>query len=207
MITHDPYTLKAIEYLVGLGSVLLFVAFWRFVTGAPAVQTPSAHRRGALRGHVALPADVVQDEMQTCLPSGFSQTQGTEGRGVEPTFSRDGADRQVGSGFSRIVVLALATLTLAVTLVAQDMPRLPGPIKMTRTGESPGQVIFTHAVHVHATVSACTACHPREFRILRASARRVPVTHAEMDKGRYCGACHDGKRVFGLDECAACHQD
>jgi c(7)-type cytochrome triheme protein len=35
----------------------------------------------------------------------------------------------------------------------------------------------------------------------------VPVTHADMEKGRYCGACHDGKKGFALDDCAACHQD
>ncbi|HEX2310460.1 MAG TPA: cytochrome c3 family protein, partial [Vicinamibacterales bacterium] len=110
----------------------------------------------------------------------------------------------------RLGVLALATLfgaIVAATAVAQDMPRLPGPIKMTRTGDSPGQVIFTHATHVDASAPACTTCHPREFRILKASPRRAPVTHAAMDKGRYCGACHDGKKAFALDDCAACHQD
>lgn len=31
MFTHDPYMVKAIEYLVGLSFLALFVLFWRFV--------------------------------------------------------------------------------------------------------------------------------------------------------------------------------
>lgn len=31
MFTHDPYVVKAIEYLVGLSFLALFVVFWRFV--------------------------------------------------------------------------------------------------------------------------------------------------------------------------------
>ena len=134
--------------------------------------------------------------MRTCVESGFSRP--------------DGTDRHVGSSFRWSRVLALATLvglTLATAGVAQDLPRLPGPIKMTRTGDSPGRVLFTHATHVDASAPACTTCHPREFRILKVSSRRAPVTHAAMDKGRYCGACHDGKKAFALDDCAACHQD
>jgi glycine cleavage system H lipoate-binding protein len=36
MVTHDPYMLKAIEYLVGLGFLALFVLFWRFANGEAA---------------------------------------------------------------------------------------------------------------------------------------------------------------------------
>jgi glycine cleavage system H protein len=364
MFTRDPYTLKAIEYLVGVASLLLFVAFWRFVNGVPAAQ-PSPARGWAAqfgdwfrvpdgfafhRGHgwarpdltgvltlgiddfaqqlvgpigaVHLPrpgtvlsdgarawsleaggkrVDVlapvggtvlaVNDEvvkqptlvnadpygrgwlLKVRAPRGLAalkelmspaaarrwteqvaqrltatispelghvyQDGGTPVHGIARSideahwdeiarrflltsggrdddvrgigFSRiDSTDRHVASGFSRMGMLALATLfgaMLAATALAQDMPRLPGPIKMTRTSDSPGQVIFTHATHVDASQPACTACHPREFRILRASPRRVPVTHADMEKGRYCGACHDGKKGFALDDCAACHQD
>jgi glycine cleavage system H lipoate-binding protein len=33
MSPHDPYTLKAIEYLVGLGSLAAFVWFWQYANG------------------------------------------------------------------------------------------------------------------------------------------------------------------------------
>jgi len=87
------------------------------------------------------------------------------------------------------------------------MPRLPGRIRITRTADSPGQVVFNHASHVDANEPACTSCHPREFHILKASQRRAPITHADMDKGHYCGACHDGKKAFARDDdCTACHE-
>jgi c(7)-type cytochrome triheme protein len=126
--------------------------------------------------------------------------------------------RHVGSGFSRIVrrltgpVLATVAVTfLAVgacgaSAAAQDIRRLPGPIKMTRTGDSPGPVVFNHETHVDSSRPACTTCHPREFRILKASPRRAPITHTQMDKGRYCGTCHNGRKAFALDDCAACHE-
>jgi len=43
MFTHDPYAMKAVEYLVGLGSLALFVGFWRFVNGEAGAQL--AHAR------------------------------------------------------------------------------------------------------------------------------------------------------------------
>jgi glycine cleavage system H lipoate-binding protein len=46
MFTHDPYMLKAIEYLVGLGFLALFVGFWRFVNGE-AVPQPALARHWA----------------------------------------------------------------------------------------------------------------------------------------------------------------
>lgn len=33
MFTHDPYAVKAVEYLTGITFLLLFVAFWRYVNG------------------------------------------------------------------------------------------------------------------------------------------------------------------------------
>ncbi|MCX6544793.1 MAG: hypothetical protein NTV05_10325 [Acidobacteria bacterium] len=27
-----------------------------------------------------------------------------------------------------------------------------------------------------------------------------------MKQGRACGACHDGKKSFGVDDCTMCHR-
>jgi c(7)-type cytochrome triheme protein len=105
-----------------------------------------------------------------------------------------------------LAIAAVLVMCFGAVAGSQDMPKLPGPIKMTRTGDSPGQVTFNHETHVDATAPACTACHPAQFRILKASPRRAPVTHTEMDKGRYCGSCHNGKKAFALEDCTACHE-
>ena len=90
---------------------------------------------------------------------------------------------------------------------AASLPKLPGELAIARSADSPGQVIFNHATHVDEAKPACTGCHPREFRILKANAGKTPIRHADMEKGRQCGKCHDGKTSFGLtDDCTMCHK-
>jgi c(7)-type cytochrome triheme protein len=118
--------------------------------------------------------------------------------------SRTRADRR--SATRSLAATAALVLCFGAFAGSQDMPRLPGPIKMARTGDSPGQVAFKHETHVDSAQPACTACHPRHFRILKSSPPREAITHTDMDKGRFCGTCHNGKKAFALDDCAACHE-
>jgi c(7)-type cytochrome triheme protein len=87
-----------------------------------------------------------------------------------------------------------------------DLPRLPPALTFPQSSDSPGQVVFRHESHVDAKSSSCLACHPRLFSILGRSAeqRRDVITHAAMEKGQSCGACH-GKQAFGFDDCNTCH--
>lgn len=50
MYTHDPYMVKAVEYLVGLGSLALFVVFWRYVNGE---SVPAVARARVWSGQIA----------------------------------------------------------------------------------------------------------------------------------------------------------
>ena len=106
-------------------------------------------------------------------------------------------------------VLIVAALGLAATAAAQSkMPKLPGPYTFAQTGDSPGKVTFNHASHVDEAAPSCTSCHPKAFSILKAGATAdgKPITHAAMDKGAACGACHNGKKSFGVDDCTLCHR-
>jgi c(7)-type cytochrome triheme protein len=95
---------------------------------------------------------------------------------------------------------------LAGAVLADELPNLPHALSLPQGGDSPGQVTFRHESHVDAAKPACLGCHPRLFGILgRSTERRVkPVTHAAMEKGEACGACH-GKQAFGFDDCTNCH--
>lgn len=107
---------------------------------------------------------------------------------------------------ARALFLVLA-LGFAITVAAQSLPRLPGALNLAKSADSPGQVVFNHETHVDSAKPACTNCHPREFRILKADAGKRAIRHSEMEKGRECGACHDGKKAFALtDDCTACHR-
>jgi len=107
------------------------------------------------------------------------------------------------------VLLTLAALALVTTVAAQSkLPNLPGPYEFRQTGDSPGKVTFNHASHVDEAAPSCTSCHPKAFSILKAGTTvdGKPVTHAGMEKGQACGACHNGKKSFGFDDCTLCHR-
>lgn len=66
-----------------------------------------------------------------------------------------------------------------------------------------GNVVFSHEAHVASGGVACTECHDRLF--LTQEAHKT-VSMKEMQNGKSCGACHDGKRAFAVKEnCKNCH--
>lgn len=106
---------------------------------------------------------------------------------------------------SRGWVFGLLVFALSGALAGAAALKLPGPIEMPKSADSPGKVVFSHESHVDPAQPRCTTCHPKEFRILKSSTR-VPVTHERMDKGGQCGSCHNGKAAFALDQdCTLCH--
>ncbi len=66
-----------------------------------------------------------------------------------------------------------------------------------------GNVTFSHESHV-GTGLKCTDCHDALFV---ATGQHKKATMAQMRKGQSCGACHDGKKAFGVkDSCNSCHK-
>lgn len=103
------------------------------------------------------------------------------------------------------VAIVVASLLFVASAAFAGLPKLPGPLPLPQTGDSPGTVTFNHESHVDAAHPDCTGCHPKLFRILKQSAR-APITHELMKQGQQCGACH-GKTSFGFeDDCTMCHR-
>lgn len=66
--------------------------------------------------------------------------------------------------------------------------------------DSEHRAVFSHAVHLEW--SSCQSCHPRRF-----PRTHEPITHAAMQQGRYCGACH-GTVAFPMrSACDRCHRE
>ncbi|WP_236021792.1 cytochrome c3 family protein [Geomesophilobacter sediminis] len=67
-----------------------------------------------------------------------------------------------------------------------------------------GKVVFSHKVHMKqkGITGSCKSCHSQVFPL----DRKIHATMAQMEQGKSCGACHDGKRAFPLSSCARCHQ-
>ncbi len=110
---------------------------------------------------------------------------------------------------SKKLALVLAVLVPAGLAVAGDarLPRLPGDLALPQSPDSPGVVTFHHDMHVDGAKPSCVTCHPRSFGILgRSATKKTPaITHAKMEKGGACGACH-GKQAFNFDDCSMCHK-
>jgi c(7)-type cytochrome triheme protein len=107
-------------------------------------------------------------------------------------------------------MLVFAGVLLSAALAgAQSLPKLPADMTMPQGADSPGKVVFSHQTHVAMQAKAdCTACHPKLAPIVKAKAgtRREAVTHARMEKGAFCGSCHNGTAARAFDDCAMCHK-
>ena len=104
---------------------------------------------------------------------------------------------------------ATVLLVSAFPLVAASLPNLPKDKALPQGDGSPGVVTFRHETHVDAGRPDCTTCHPTIFPIVRrtaSSAAPAAIRHADMEKGKSCGSCHDGKGAHGLDDCGTCHR-
>jgi len=106
----------------------------------------------------------------------------------------------------RKLIPLLAAALLGAAALADDLPRLPGALKLPQSGDSPGAVTFNHDMHVDSSAPSCVGCHPGRFSILGRSAakRAVAVTHEAMERGEACGACH-AKTAFDFGDCTMCH--
>ena len=76
-----------------------------------------------------------------------------------------------------------------------------GNITMKNKG---GDAIFSHDTHVEGMALACTECHAKLYT---SSKQHKTVTMKQMQKGKSCGACHNGKKAFSVTgNCAKCHK-
>lgn len=103
-----------------------------------------------------------------------------------------------------MLLLVLAVALRAVPVGAEEL-RLPPDVTYDKADGSPGPVVFSHDSHFLFAEGKCTACHPGVFSILHPAGR---ITHEEMDAGRKCGVCHDGKAASSVqDACDSCHKE
>ena len=67
-----------------------------------------------------------------------------------------------------------------------------------------GNVMFSHDKHVTATGLTCTDCHDSLYVTKE---KHKKTTMAQMQQGRSCGSCHNGKKAFDVKgDCNRCHK-
>jgi c(7)-type cytochrome triheme protein len=66
-----------------------------------------------------------------------------------------------------------------------------------------GNTVFSHELHVKSADLQCQDCHAKIYLNKK---KHTSVTMQEMEKGKSCGSCHDGKAAFNVqDNCKKCH--
>jgi len=99
----------------------------------------------------------------------------------------------------RVLLIAIAATLLMVTAAAAKI----GGGELTFEVPKEGNVIFSHEVHVASAGLVCTECHDKLF-VTKEEHRKASMK--EMQKGKSCGACHDGKKAFAVKkDCKGCH--
>jgi c(7)-type cytochrome triheme protein len=79
--------------------------------------------------------------------------------------------------------------------------------KSVEFASSKGKVVFDGKTHADKGLK-CAECHtkPKLFEMKKGGDK---ITMAGMNEGKFCGACHDGKKAFGVKaeaDCVKCHK-
>ncbi len=97
------------------------------------------------------------------------------------------------------IIRAVAFLSLLVSTIAFAATG-GGDVVITYPK---GQVTFSHDSHVGMGLE-CTKCHAGLFT---SKSQHKTVTMKQMQQGKSCGACHNGKTAFTVKaNCKNCHK-
>lgn len=67
--------------------------------------------------------------------------------------------------------------------------------------QATGPTPFSHQKHL-AHLKDCSVCHTKLYK----TGKNPITTMAQMEKGASCGFCHNGKKLFGVNQCSRCHR-
>ena len=99
------------------------------------------------------------------------------------------------------------TCLLVFSVISLIYAQIQGPKDFTYEGKTMGNVVYSHKIHAEAQKMECKECHTAIFKMKKGTSG---MTNMEaMDKGEFCGTCHNGTRAFDLklkENCGKCHQ-
>ncbi len=110
---------------------------------------------------------------------------------------------------SKKIVIFLTIISLFCffsILTAFGQIKNGGDIKFEAKTSKLGPVLFSHDTHIAKNKYKCTDCHIKIFKMKKGADKMTQVLFA---KGKFCGACHDGKKAFSATdpkECIKCHK-
>jgi c(7)-type cytochrome triheme protein len=98
--------------------------------------------------------------------------------------------------------IAAVTVCIVLTTVGAALAAIGGgDLTLKNKG---GDVLFSHDVHVEGMSLACIKCHDGLYTSAK---QHKKVSMKQMQKGKSCGLCHNGKTAFSVKgDCAKCHK-
>ena len=97
----------------------------------------------------------------------------------------------------------LALFLAAVLSFGTAMATPPGKT-VEYAGGDKGKVVFNGKTHADKGLK-CPDCHPKTWPMKKGAAMKM----ADLNTGKFCGTCHDGKKAFKTSDeanCAKCHK-
>ena len=98
--------------------------------------------------------------------------------------------------------IMVSVLVIMITLVLSMPVFAVGPGKSIELKDgAQGMVTFSGDAH---KMHKCNECHPALFKMKKGADK---MTMKEMQEGKFCGKCHDGKKAFDVKgDCIKCHK-
>jgi c(7)-type cytochrome triheme protein len=109
-----------------------------------------------------------------------------------------------GGGDKMKYFSALLIVIVAAVFVGSARATPPGKT-VEFPGGGVGKVVFSGKIH-HDKGLKCSGCHTKIFPIKKTEGF---FKMADMKEGKYCGACHNGKKAFSTSNsanCSKCHK-
>ncbi len=104
----------------------------------------------------------------------------------------------------KLSVLALAIV--ATLVLALSASAVPSGKTVEFEGKGAGKVVFDGKVHADKGLK-CADCHQSGLFKMKKGADTI--TMADINAGKFCGACHNGTKAFSAKDaanCSKCHK-
>jgi c(7)-type cytochrome triheme protein len=101
-------------------------------------------------------------------------------------------------------VLCLITVATLI-FMSSDSFAVPSGRTVEFPDGSAGKVVFSGTTHAEKGPK-CNDCHPNIFPMRKITEE---LKMSDMNAGKYCGACHNGKKAFSTSDsadCSKCHK-
>lgn len=101
-------------------------------------------------------------------------------------------------------IIAVVAMLVIIAFAGSALAVPPGKT-VEFAGGGMGKVVFDGKVHADKG-KKCNDCHPALFQMKKGAQK---ITMADINAGKFCGACHNGTTAFKAGDaanCAKCHK-